>query len=103
MFVSVIININLSVLKFYLLSGKPDNPFNKKFFRVARIFKNHYIPSFRFLKTITDFVNDQILAIMKSRLHRRALNIKRLYQKISNRDNNSQGNNHDFYQIQGKT
>ena len=50
--------------------GESDDSFDKKLLGVVRISEYHYIHPFGFSQTVGDFVNDEVIAVLKGGYHR---------------------------------
>ncbi len=72
----------------HALAGKPDDPFDKKFFRVTRVVKHHHLIPRRRSAIIRKLIYHKILTIFKCRLHGGAAHHKGLNDEKTNRQYN---------------
>jgi hypothetical protein len=66
---SVTVDPDCAITNFYLFPGQADNPLNVVFPISDGGEEYHNIPSLRLTEKITDFTHDQVLPIVKGRLH----------------------------------
>ncbi len=94
-----IINRDVAVVYFNLLSGQADDPFNKKLLPVLRIAKHYNLPALGFFEMVGQFINDQVLSVLECWIHAGTRNNERLKYKISDRQDNYKRDDDNFQKI----
>src|SRR3989344_5796813 len=97
-----VVNGHDIVFDFYGLAGQSDDSLNEKLSLIVDIAEDNDFTAHGVAEAVADFVNQNIVAVLKGIFHGRAVDKEGLNDKVAYRDNNRKGDQDDFDRLPEK-
>src|SRR3972149_10066142 len=98
-FLTVFVNPNIRASHHHSILRQTNNSFYKISGWIFWITEHHHLSPLRLAETISNFINDQIIAALEIRLHTGATHQKRLGDEGTNNKYRYKGNEDYFYYL----
>src|SRR3989338_2391103 len=94
--IPLVINFNFVVKNLHAFSGQAYDSLYEKLRGILGVSEYYHVAPRRIFEPIAYLVNQQVISVIKTRLHLCSFYKKRLYQIIPDWQNYSKRNDHDF-------